>query len=134
MGMQTECLVIGGPDTTISASVRFLQLVGRLVGQYATPQAEWPAEGVDSVPDRRMPAGRGTRSSTPGKRPIEQTIDLGESNLEALALEPMRREFAHRTAARSAAAARPRGNVRGRTGRASGDALRARSRSVPPGR
>src|SRR5947209_13370941 len=37
--MQTECLVSGGPDTTLEVIVRFLHLVARQVGE-TTPHAE----------------------------------------------------------------------------------------------
>ena len=48
--MQTECLVAGSPASSITISVRFLQLVARLVGQFADPLDEWPDEGVIPCP------------------------------------------------------------------------------------
>jgi hydrogenase maturation protease len=39
---QTECLVHGGPDSTLSATVRFLHLTARQVGAIDPPLAEWP--------------------------------------------------------------------------------------------
>src|SRR5438105_6980772 len=35
--LQTECLVEGGPDTTVAVTVRFLHLVARRVGELAVP-------------------------------------------------------------------------------------------------
>ncbi len=90
--MQTECLVIGGPGTTISVSVRFLQLVGRLVGQFADAPGRWPAEGA--VPCPIVECLRvGDEVFYTWQEAVEQAIDLGESNLAALAVEPRRREF-----------------------------------------
>src|ERR1700722_9484089 len=48
--MQTECLVTGGPETMVKVSVRFLQLVARLIGQFAVPRDDWPPEGTVPCP------------------------------------------------------------------------------------
>jgi hydrogenase maturation protease len=45
-GNQTECLVQGGPATLLEASVRFLHLTARQVGEVIPPLAEWPAGRV----------------------------------------------------------------------------------------
>jgi hypothetical protein len=42
---RTECLVAGGPGTTVEAAVRFLRLTDRLVGEIVPPLAEWPGGG-----------------------------------------------------------------------------------------
>jgi hydrogenase maturation protease len=39
---QTECLVEGGPETTIDVTVRFLHLIERVVGELVTLMADWP--------------------------------------------------------------------------------------------
>src|SRR5205809_4600883 len=39
---QTECLVEGTPQTSFEISVRFLHLTERLVGELASPLAQWP--------------------------------------------------------------------------------------------
>ena len=91
--MQTECLVVGDPETALLVSVRFLQLVARLVGQYSIPQEEWPAEGA--VPCRIVELLRvGDEVLYTWQEAVEQTIDLGESSLTALAAQSHRREFA----------------------------------------
>src|SRR3954463_4920205 len=45
---QTECLVLGGPRTTLPVSVRFLPPVARLAGELARPLSEWPEAGPPS--------------------------------------------------------------------------------------
>jgi hypothetical protein len=90
--MQTECLVAGGPGTTLTVSVRCLQLVARLVGQFSVPQHEWPVEGA--VPCKIVELLRaGDDILYTWQEAVEQTIDLGESSLEALAAQSHRREF-----------------------------------------
>jgi hydrogenase maturation protease len=42
-GSQTECLVQGGPETTLDVTVRFLHLTERVVGEIVPPLAEWPS-------------------------------------------------------------------------------------------
>src|SRR5947209_11218210 len=39
---QTECLVGGSPDTVLEATVRFLHLTARVVGECVAPLGEWP--------------------------------------------------------------------------------------------
>src|SRR5262249_51387230 len=41
-GNQTECLIQGNADTTVEATVRFLHLTARLVGEFVPPLKEWP--------------------------------------------------------------------------------------------
>jgi hypothetical protein len=90
--MQTECLVVGDPGTALLVSVRFLQLVARLAGQYSIPQEEWPAEGA--VPCRIVELLRvDDEVFYTWQEAIEQTIDLGESSLGGLAAQSLRREF-----------------------------------------
>ena len=90
--MQTECLVIGGNDTKIFVSVRFLQLVARLIGKYSSPQKEWPADGSISCPIVEC-LQAGDEVYYTWQEAVEQMIDLDESKLEALAEEPNRRNF-----------------------------------------
>src|SRR5437868_2356534 len=45
-GNQTECLVRGGPETTLDVTVRFLHLTARTVGVFDPPVAAWP-EGAE---------------------------------------------------------------------------------------
>ena len=96
--MQTECLVVGSPASSITISVRFLQLVARLVGQFADPLDQWPDEGAVPCPTVEL-LQVGDEVFYTWQEAVEQKIDLGESSLSALAKSPVRREFvleAHR--------------------------------------
>jgi hypothetical protein len=91
--MQTECLMTGGSGSMISASVRFLQLVSRLIGKYPKPFPDWPLEGA--IPCPTVECLRvGDQTFYTWQEAVEQVIDLGESSVAALALVPRRREFA----------------------------------------
>ncbi len=91
--MQTECLVVGEADTVVSVSVRFLQLIGRLVGTFPAPREEWPEEGT--VPWQIVESLRvGDQVLYTWQEAVEQTIDLGESRLAELAAKARRQEFA----------------------------------------
>jgi hypothetical protein len=90
--MQTECIVNGGSATALSVSVRFLQLVARLVGQFSPPVHEWPVEGAvacETVDCLRV----GDAVVYTWQEAVEQVIDLGESSLAALAALPRRTAF-----------------------------------------
>jgi hypothetical protein len=90
--MQSECLVVGDPDTTLTVSVRFLQLVARLVGRFPVPVAEWPAEGAIPCPIVEL-LWVGDEVLYTWQEAVERTIDLGESRLAALAAQTLLREF-----------------------------------------
>jgi hydrogenase maturation protease len=90
--MQTECLVLGGSGTTLHVTVRFLQLVARLVGEYIPPLHDWTEEGE--------PRWRIVEALKVGdvvhyawQEAVEHKIDLGESNLGALVAQPRQIEF-----------------------------------------
>jgi hypothetical protein len=96
--MQTECLVAGSPASSITISVRFLQLVARLVGKFADPLDQFPDEGAIRCPTVELLQVGGEAFYT-WQEAVEKKIDLGESSLGALADRPSRREFvleAHR--------------------------------------
>jgi hypothetical protein len=90
--MQTECLLAGGPGTTITCSVRFLRLVARLVGQFSVPQQEWPAEGAVPCPIVEL-LRVGDQVLYTWQEAVEQTIDLGKHSLAGLAAQSHGREF-----------------------------------------
>jgi hypothetical protein len=90
--MQTECLVAGCPASSITISVRFLQLVARLVGQFADPLEEWPDNEATPCPTVEL-LQVGDEVFYTWQEAIEQKIDLGESSLCAVAGCPCRREF-----------------------------------------
>ncbi len=81
--MQTECLVLGGSETTIHVSVRFLQLVARLVGQCTSPLHDWPEEGEPSCQMvESLQVGDVVHHAW--QEAVEHKISLGDSNLLAL--------------------------------------------------
>jgi len=90
--MQTECLVAGSAASTVTISVRFLQLVARLVGQFADPIDEWPDEGAIPCPTVEL-LQVGDEVFYTWQEAVEQKIDPGESSLGALAGCQCRREF-----------------------------------------
>jgi hypothetical protein len=90
--MQTECLVLGGLETTVHVSVRFLQLVARLVGECISPPHDWTEEG--EPPWRIVEALKvGDVVHHAWQEAVEHKIDLGDSNLGALVAQPRRIEF-----------------------------------------
>jgi hypothetical protein len=90
--MQTECLVLGGLETTFHVTVRFLQLVARLVGAYTPPLHDWPEEG--EPPWRMVESLKvGDVVHHAWQEAVEHKIDLGDSNLGALVAQPRRIEF-----------------------------------------
>jgi hypothetical protein len=96
--MQTECLVVGNTASLITTSVRFLQLVARLIGQFADPLDEWPDERAIPCPTVEL-LQVGDEVFYTWQEAVEQKIDLGESSVDALVECPCRREFvleAHR--------------------------------------
>jgi hypothetical protein len=91
--MQTQCLVRGDPGTTLTVTVRFLQLVARLVGELAGPLPERPEDGEPPVRFvETLRVGEAVWHSW--QEAVERTVDLGDSDLGALASGPRRSEFA----------------------------------------
>ena len=89
--MQTECLVEGGPRTTLEIRVRFLQLVARSVGELSTPVAELPEYPEFRLVARLEVAGR---IHQPWQEAVEREVVLPACNLETLAQEPLSQPFA----------------------------------------
>jgi len=90
--IQTECLVVGSSGTTIHVTVRFLQLVARLVGEYTPPLHDWPEEG--EPPWRMVESLKvGDVVHHAWQEAIEHKIDLGDSSLGELVAQPRRIEF-----------------------------------------
>jgi hypothetical protein len=90
---QTECLVQGGPGTTLTATVRFLHLTARLVGEVVPPLAAWP-DGAEP-PFRPVETLRvGDRLFHTWQEAEEREIVLGGLELGQLLDRPRRRTFA----------------------------------------
>jgi hypothetical protein len=77
---QTECLIVGDPETTFEVVVRFLHLTARQVGAFDTPLAEWP-EGIE-------PSSRPVESLTVGERHFQtwQEAEAREFSIEPTTL------------------------------------------------
>jgi hypothetical protein len=91
--MQTQCLVQGGIDTSLTVSVRFLQVVDRSSAELTPPVDHWPDGGQPQM--RIVDSLRvGDDLFCTWQEAVEQTIDLGESNATALLSRPLRRQFA----------------------------------------
>jgi hypothetical protein len=89
--MQTECLVEGGPRTTLSATVRFLHLTARQIGELTG--GDWPASGA--------PAFRPVESLTVAGKPwhtwqesVERAVVAGGLNLGECRAQPRSSRFA----------------------------------------
>jgi hydrogenase maturation protease len=89
---QTECLVRGGPDTTLEATVHFLHLTARLVGEFVPPLPAWP--------DGEEPPFRPVEVLRVGDRPFHtwqeaeaREITLGEVELGEVLGGPRRTKF-----------------------------------------
>jgi hypothetical protein len=90
--METECLVTGSRASSITISVRCLQLVARSVGQFTDPLDEWPDEGVMPCPTVEL-LQVGDEVLYTWQEAVEQKIELGKSSLDMLADSAWRREF-----------------------------------------
>ena len=90
--MQTECLVSGGPRTTINVQVRFLHLMERLVGELARPVPELPHVGE---PEYRVVESLrvGDRQFYTWQEAEERTIPGCNLALGELVGQPDRRRF-----------------------------------------
>jgi hypothetical protein len=90
--MQTQCLVLGRPGTTLDVSVRFLQVVARSVGELTPPLDTWPDSGEPQfqvVESLRV----GNDIIDTWQEAIERTIALDESTLGSLASGACHHEF-----------------------------------------
>jgi hypothetical protein len=90
--IQTQCLVLAGPQTTLTISVRFLQIVARLVRELESPLREWPPAG--EPPCRLVESLRvGDQVFYTWQEAVERKIDLAESSVSTLVSQPRHREF-----------------------------------------
>ncbi len=89
---QTECLVHGSPATTFEATVRFLHLTARLVGEVVPPRREWP-EG-EEVPFRPVETLRvGEKTFQTWQEAEERLVVLSGVSLGELLASPQQRTF-----------------------------------------
>ena len=91
--MQTECLVLGGSETTLHVTVRFLQLVARLVGELHHRPCTIGRRKVSLLAKLSSHCKVGDVVHHAWQEAVEQKIDLGDANLLALVDQPRRLEF-----------------------------------------
>ena len=90
--MQTQCLARGGPGTVLSATVRFLQLVARQVGEFDQPPACW--QDGDPPPFRNVETLRvGEDVVHTWQEANEREVSLGDLDLVDLTVNPRWVEF-----------------------------------------
>jgi hydrogenase maturation protease len=90
---RTECLVRGSPATTFGASVRFLHLTDRRVGEFVPPLAEWPDR--DEPPYRPVPMLRvGNDLYHEWQEAEEREVTLGAATLDEFLNNPRAQTFA----------------------------------------
>jgi hydrogenase maturation protease len=90
---QTECLVAGGPQTVVEATVRFRHLTSRQVGEFDPPLAEWP--GPAEPPFRPCETVRlGDRVFHTWQEAEEREVAVGRLPLGEVQARPHRRAFA----------------------------------------
>jgi hypothetical protein len=99
---QTECLALGGPETTIEAVVRFLHLTLRRVEEGTAP----PFRAVEAL---RV----GDKVFHTWQEAEEREFATGELTLGELARHPVSRPFAFPGLRRSEVLRQPRGKVAG---------------------
>ncbi len=84
--LRVECLVRGGPDTAVEATVRFLHLTDRTVAERGPSEAA-PYRAVESL---RV----GDRVFQPWQEAEAREVATGEQTLGALVAEPCRKALA----------------------------------------
>jgi hypothetical protein len=90
--MQTECLVEGSDQTQCLVRVRFLRMVARSIAKLRTPVSE-----LSSVTDANLEMVErfeiGGQTFQSWQEAVEETIEVTEFNLAALAAQPMQWPF-----------------------------------------
>jgi hypothetical protein len=86
--MQTECLVVGGPDTSVEVTVRFLHILNRGVGEL-DPPADGPELSVRSVDAIQV----GEQTIRPRQEAVEQRICGEPLRLADLVRQPRSAPF-----------------------------------------
>jgi len=109
---QTECLVSGSPTTIVHATVRFLHLTARIVGEITEPLLDWPA-GVE-VPFRPVETLRvGDKHYHTWQEAELREVILPEMTLGELSASPKNRPFSFPDGRRSELVPGTSGDVAG---------------------
>jgi hydrogenase maturation protease len=90
--MQTECLVQGNDGTQCLVCVRFLRLVARSIARVRTPLSELSSVTDANVEKIERLEVNGTVHQS-WQEAVEETIEVTEFNLSALARQPMQWPF-----------------------------------------
>jgi hypothetical protein len=90
--MQTECLVQGNDGTQCFVRVRFLRMVARSIAKVRTPLSELSSVTDANVEKVERLEVNGTVHQS-WQEAVEETIEVTEFNLSALAMQPMQWPF-----------------------------------------
>jgi hydrogenase maturation protease len=90
--MQTECLVEGNNDTQCAVTVRFLRMVTRTVAKLSAPVAEL-SELTEAACETVESLQANDKSFQPWQEAVEETIEVTDFSLSALASQPMQWPF-----------------------------------------
>jgi len=90
--MQTECLVEGNNDTQCAVTVRFLRMVTRTVAKLSAPVAEL-SELTEAACETVESLQANGKSFQPWQEAVEETIEVTDFSLSALASQPMQWPF-----------------------------------------
>jgi hypothetical protein len=90
--MQTECLVEGNNDTQSAVTVRFLRMVTRTVAKLSAPVAEL-SELTEAACETVESLQANGKSFQPWQEAVEETIEVTDFSLSALASQPMQWPF-----------------------------------------
>ena len=90
--MQTECLVEGNNDTQCAVTVRFLRMVTRTVAKLSAPVAEL-SELTEAACETVESLQANGKIFQPWQEAVEETIEVTDFSLSALASQPMQWPF-----------------------------------------
>ena len=131
---QTECLVTGGPTTRFEATVRFLHLTARLVGEVVPPVTNWHWQDGTEPPFRPVETLRvGDKHLQTWQEAEEREVALDAVTLGELLTAPRRLPFSFPGGRRSEPVREERWRDRRRPGaRASRPSRESSRRRRPP--
>jgi len=90
--MQTECLALGNENTQCVVRVRFLRMVTRTIGKVLEPASEMSGltdQNIEIVDSLEFHG----ETFQPWQEAVEETIEVAEFHLSALAAQPMQWPF-----------------------------------------
>ena len=90
--MQVQCLIVGGGDTRVEITIRFLRLIDRKIGRFARPLPAWPAD-EELVFERVHSLTVGDRQFHSWHEAAEERLVIDSVALAELASSPLKRSF-----------------------------------------